>query len=217
MKTEVLMKRDFNGANITQRTGDRFFNATELMTFYNANSSKKPKELKAFFLNKNTHEFLEALSNDVELNRENSTELKQELFQAKRGVNGGTYMHPYLFVKFAMWLSPEFEVQIIKWVYDNLIDLRMDAGDHYNEMCKTIKEKYEEFYQGKPDPLIFIKEANFLNMLVFGTIKGRKRNEATEEELAKINQLQKANIKLITQGMGVDSRKKRLKEMSELL
>lgn len=216
MKTEILMKRDFNGASITQRTGDKFFNATELMAFYNANSNKKPKELKAFFLNKNTHDYMKVLSDDIKLNQYIYTEIPITLYQAKRGVNGGTYMNPYLFVKFAMWLSPEFEYKIIKWVYDNLIDFRMEAGDHYNEMCKTISDKYVEFYNGKPDPLVFIKEANYLNMLVFGTIKGRKRNEATESELAKLNSLQRANIKLISNGVSVTERKDKLKIFAEL-
>lgn len=41
-------------------------------------------------------------------------------------------MHPILFVKFAMWLNPRFEVQVIKFVYDQMLKYRNDAGDAYN-------------------------------------------------------------------------------------
>lgn len=208
------MKRDFSGTEISQTSSDKYFNATELLSAYNSNSKKK-KVIAEFWSNKGTKDFMTALCND--LNIGNNLYLPEDLYTATRGVSGGTYLHPYLFVKFAMWLSPEFEVQVIKWVYDNLIDFRIDAGDHYNEMCKAIKDKYEEFYSEKPDPLIFIKEANFLNMLVFGTLKGRKRNEATESELAKINALQLANIKLIKMGIGAQTRKQRLKDLAELI
>ena len=107
-------------------------------------------------------------------------------------------MHPYLFVKFAMWLSPEFEVKVIRFIYDNLIAFRNEAGDYYKEMCLAIQEKYVSYFEKKPDPLVFIKEANFLNQLVFGVNAGQ-RNNATEEQLELINRLQKANIKLINE------------------
>lgn len=34
--------------------------------------------------------------------------------------DGEMWMHPYLFTKFAMWLDPKFELDVIKTVYDNL-------------------------------------------------------------------------------------------------
>lgn len=52
--------------------------------------------------------------------------------------NGGTWMHPYLFVKFAMWLNPRFEVKVVKFVYDQLIEYRHHAGDNYNVLARSI-------------------------------------------------------------------------------
>ncbi len=83
-----------------------------------------------------------------------------------------------------------------KWIYDNLIDFRVQAGDHYREMCEAINIKYLEHYDKKPDPLLFIKEANYLNQLVFGVNSGQ-RNSANEQQLDLMNRLQKANIKMI--------------------
>lgn len=216
MKTTVIMKREFNGADISQRTSDKFFNATELLKHYTSFGGKN-KVIAEFWSNKSTKEFMEALSNDLNSNIGNSLYSEKDLYTTTRGKDGGTYMHPYLFVKFAMWLSPEFEVQIIKWVYDNLIDYRNEAGDHYVEMAKAIQDTYQSFYKSKPDPLVFIKEANYLNTLVFGVSKGKKRNDATEKELDKLNRLQLANIKLINESTPILERKKKLLDFANLL
>src|SRR5690606_32250558 len=127
-----IVKRDFYQAKISQRTKDGFFNATELMRYYNK-TADRPKVMAEFWQTKNTQEFLEELANDLNINIGKNLYLKKDLYTTTRGVNGGTFMHPYLFVKFAMWLSPKFEVQIIKWVYDNLIEFRKQAGDYYKE------------------------------------------------------------------------------------
>ena len=118
-------------------------------------------------------------------------------WESTRGKGGGTWMHPYLFVKFAMWLSPKFELQIIKWVYDNLIETRNQAGDFYKEMCDTIMNEYMRIKGEKPNFLIYTQEANFINILCHGSTKANKRNELTENQLSLINDLQRLNIQLI--------------------
>lgn len=216
MKTEVLMKRDFYQTKINQRSSDKFFNATDLLKFYNEKNNSK-KVIAEFWSNKSTQAFMDALAMDLNLNVGKSLYLKSDLFESKKGkLSGGTYMHPYLFVKFAMWLSPEFEVQVIKWVYDNLIDFRNNAGDHYKEMCSAINERYVEYYKEKPDPLIFQREATFLNQLTFGDARPRQRNEATEKQLDLLNKLQLANIKLIKEGLDVIQRKQRVRDFANI-
>src|SRR5574343_1454094 len=118
MKQVVLMKRDFDGNQISQRSDNSYLNATELLSIYNNNSGNN-KRFKDFWENSGTKNFLEALENELNNNGENSAHLKTDLYITIRGKGGSTYMHPYLFVKFAMWLSAEFEVKVIKWVYDN--------------------------------------------------------------------------------------------------
>lgn len=215
MKTNQLMKRDFDGMIVEQRTKDSFLSATDLLAIYNLKSKTK-KRIVDFAENKNTKDFLEALLNEVNSNVPNSPHLATDLIITKKGNNGGTYMHPYLFVKFAMWLSPEFEVKVIKWVYDNLIVVRNEAGNHYVEMCDAIKDRYLQWSKGeKPEPLIFIKEANFLKTLAFG-YKEKDRNEATEKELRLLDTLQLANIRLIKEGVGKDERHRRLRDFAVL-
>ena len=48
------------------------------------------------------------------------------------------WMHPFLFIDFAMWINPTFKVTVIKFVYDELINYRNEAGDAYREMAITI-------------------------------------------------------------------------------
>lgn len=220
MKTNQLMQRDFNGISISQRTIDSYFNATELLHIYNSDSKKK-KVFAEFWSNRTTNDFLESLERQLNLEQKdnvgNSLYLKKDLFTTKRGKGGETYMHPYLFVKFAMWLSSDFEVKVIKWVYDNLIDFRNQAGNHYKEMCYTIQERYIEYYGSiKIDPLVFANEATYLNELVFGCNSTKRRNDATEKELDLMNRLQLANIKLIKSGLGKDDRKSQLRMFAEL-
>lgn len=215
MKTNQIMKREFYQTTVSQRTQDQYFNATDLLKYYNQSADKK-KVIAEFWSNQGVQDFMQALANDLNVNVGKSLYLKSDLFTSKRGkVDGGTYMHPYLFVKFAMWLSPEFEVQVIKWVYDNLIDFRNKAGDHYKEMCRQLQQTYIEVKGTRPDPLIFRKEATFINQLVFGDGRDRTRNEATEKELEKLNKIQLANIKLLQNK--VHNRHEQLRNFADLL
>lgn len=204
MKTRQLMKRKFYDTLIDQRTDDKYLNGTQLMQYSNKLSGNS-KRFKDFWENQNTKEFMIALENELLTNGDNSAHLK--IVETTRGKNGCTFMHPYLFIKFAFWLSPEFEVKIIKWVYDNLIDYRNQAGDFYKQMCQVISETYQLWHNKTPDPLVYVKEANFLNLLVFNNEKGNQRNLATEQELNLMNQLQLLNIQLSKRGVQMKTRR----------
>lgn len=217
MKSLQIVKRKFNGSVIEQRNTDGYFNATLLLEIANANSVEQ-KRFKDFWENKGTQHFMEELARD--LNRDNSAHLKSylpsDLYETKRGRFGCTWMHPYLFVKFAMWLSPKFEVQVIKWVYDNLIDFRNQAGDYYKELCSSIMNRYTQFYAEKPSPLIFSNEAKYLNSLVVGEFKGLERNELDEKQLDLLNNLQKLDIDMIDRGVGKYQRHTKLRDYANM-
>lgn len=217
MKTLQIVKREFNGSFIEQRNTDGYFNATLLLEIANRDSVEQ-KRFKDFWENKGTKDFLEELAKDI--NSEFSAHLKTvvptDLYQTKRGRGGCTWMHPYLFVKFAMWLSPKFEVQVIKWVYDNLIDFRNQAGDYYKELCSSIMSRYTQYYQDKPSPLIFSNEAKFLNLLVVGEFKGVERNELNEKQLDLLNNLQKLDIDMIDRGFSKLDRHQKLRDYADM-
>ena len=70
MKTNQIMKREFYGTFIEQRTKDGSFNATSLLKFFNE-MNNLAKRMNDFFSNKNTQEFLDEL--ESELRVDNST------------------------------------------------------------------------------------------------------------------------------------------------
>lgn len=213
MITNQIMHRELYGTTIEQRTKDGFFNATSLLKFFN-NKISKNKEIKEFFRNKNTQRFLKEL--EKEIRGDNSTPVKYPLYILAKNRNTSTWMHPYLFVKFAMWLSPKFEVRVIKYVYDNLITYRIQAGDEYKDMCTALQQDYINQHHEKPDHHLFIREAKQLNNLVFGKPEYRLRNQANEKQLQLMNHLQRANTRLLKKGIPPAQRYEMLNQFAEM-
>lgn len=207
------MIRPFQNKEIRQRTQDGYFNATDLLSIYNRKTNSK-KMMAEFLRNSQTNEFLEALADDLKY--ENSHIIPSDLYTTKKGKNGGTWMHPYLFMKFAMWINPVFEVQVIRWLYDNLINARHQAGDYFKDMTKALQNRMLKDGINQ-NPLEYTKEINFINRLVFGSEAKNQRKRANEEKLYKLSQLQKANTKLLDKGFSRDVRWERLRDFSEVL
>ena len=170
MITNQVMKRPMGNFLVEQRTKDSMFNATNLLKQWNEASGEK-KEITKFFDNDNTKEFISALMEEENLNTQNSAYLKS------RGKNGGTWMHPILFVKFAMWLNPRFEVQVIKFVYDQMLKYRNDAGDAYKELGSAISKIVSKKFM----PAAMCKIAKAINCVVFGKHEHEMRNKQGEE------------------------------------
>ena len=172
MKTNQVLNRAMGNFYVTQRTSDGMFNATELIKQWNDNSGMQ-KKLDHFFENNSTKDFIDAIISEENLNTRNSVYLKS------RGKNGGTWMHPLLFIDFAMWLNPTFKVKVLKFVYDQLIAYRNEAGDTYKNMCSEIakitpKDKLTAVIQST---------ARGINHIVYGDHERNIRNLQAEENL----------------------------------
>lgn len=217
LKTNQIMLRPFQNKEIRQRTSDSYLNATDLLNIYNKGTKEK-KLMGNFIRSEQVKEFIEALADD--LNKDSKYALthimSNDLYAAKKGVNGGTWMHPYLFMKFAMWINPVFEVQVIKWLYDNLINARHQAGEYYKEMGSALRDYLLENGTGS-NPLFYKKEADFINGLVYGVAGHNQRKRSDEEQLKKLTQLQKANIKLLHTNIPTRERWEKLRDFSRLL
>lgn len=174
MKTSVNMIRNMGNFDVTQRTKDGFFNATELIKQWNKFSGQN-KRIVDFFENKQTTGFIKALEKEEFANVPNSTHLKV------RGKYGGTWMTPILFIKFSMWLNPEFEVKVIKFVYDNLIAFRDNAGDNYVGLTNAVSRFQNVNYS---------QLAKGLNWIVFNRHENGIRQTATEDQLRSLVNLQ---------------------------
>ena len=182
MKTNQVINRSMGNFYVTQRTSDGMFNATELLkqwnqwvklNTHNSGYLKKQKDLDDFFSNKSTLEYVDVIIKRENLNTRNSVYLKS------RGRNGGTWMHPFLFMDFAMWLNTDFKYEVIKFVYDQLIAYRNEAGDTYKNMCSEIakitpKNKLTAVIQST---------ARGINHIVYGDHERNIRNLQAEENL----------------------------------
>ncbi len=177
MKTNVNMIRKMGNFDVSQRIKDSFFNATDLLKQWNKYSNQK-KRIFDFFENINTKEFIKELENNEDLHVPNITHVKSK---ASRGINAGTWMTPILFIKFAMWLNVKFEIQVIKFVYDQLIDLRHDAGDNYNGLTSAVQR-----FNGINYPQL----AKGLNYIIFGRHEKGIRQNASVKQLKELTNLQ---------------------------
>lgn len=172
MKTNQVLIRPMGDFTVMQRTSDGMFNATELLKQWNAKSPSERK-MDNFFKLKGTEGFVITIQERENLNTPKLVYLKS------RGKNGGTWMHPLLFIDFAMWINSEFKYDVLKFVYDQLIAYRNEAGDTYKEMCSNIatlttKERVQFIIQST---------ARNINHIVYGNHERNIRNQKAEESL----------------------------------
>lgn len=176
MKTNQEMIRPMGEFKVIQRTKDGFFCATSLLAQWNEKSGMK-KEVTKFFELQSTSELVKVIMERENLNTQDSTYLKT------RGKNGGTWMHPVLFIDFAMWINPHFKYDVIKFVYDEMIKFRNLAGDAYPSMCRAVRSIMPEpIFREKVKDL-----ARSLNIIVYGKHESEMRNKIGDE--AKIREM----------------------------
>lgn len=186
MKTNQTLTRAMGKFEVFQRTSDGFFNATALLKQWNGNSGMG-KKLDHYFENKSTEEFITTIESKENLHTRNSVYVKS---RASRGINSGTWMHPLLFIDFAMWINPAFKYDVLKFVYDQLIQYRNEAGDTYREMAASIASisKKSEIAEN------ITSIASALNHIVYGRHEREIRNKKAEEET--MRELVKLQIKV---------------------
>ncbi len=169
------MNRKMGNFDVFQRTSDGMFNATGLLKQYNGlESTKKKREVADFLRLDKTKEFIEALQDEY-------IDMGYPISIKKGGSNQGTWMNPLLFIDFSMWLNSKFKVKVLKFVYDELIKQRHDAGDNY-KMLSAAGVKLEGYN--------FAEVAKAMQWVVYGKTGKNLRQSATEEQLKEVNELQ---------------------------
>lgn len=205
MKTNQVLIRKMGDFEIQQRTSDRMFNATALLKQWNQQAENrgknlntqnsgylKKKDLDDFFNNKSTKEFIYVIKEKEDFKDGNSPYLK-----ARGKYNGGTWMHPFLFIDFAMWLNAEFKYEVIKFVYDQLIQYRNEAGDLYKEMSSAIARITPKDLLPSAIPNV----ARAVNHIVYGQHESAIRNkQASEFSMKSLCEFQEKIISLINEG-----------------
>jgi hypothetical protein len=172
MKTNNVLTRPMGDFSVNQRTKDGFFNATDLLRQWNLNTQNfgglKKKDLDDYLNNKSTQEFVSTIIQKETLSGKNGV-----ITSSKGRYNGGTWMHPMLFIDFAMWLNPSFKYEVIRFVSDELILLRDQAGENYKKLSAAVatiinKDKMQDVMQ---------RLSKSMNIIVFGTHEHEIRNK----------------------------------------
>ena len=187
MKTNVIMTRPMGQFEVLQRTSDGFFDANALLIQWNRQAGVAQRKMVEYLESKKTKEFVDALENDKTLR--GKTEVGD--FKVVIRVKGKTtkngrvadkvYFHPFLFIDFCMWLNPTFKLQVIKFVYDELIKCRHLAGDNYNVLTAAISKLPDCDYKAT---------AKAIQWIVFNRTGKELRQQATQKELAEISDIE---------------------------
>ena len=92
-----------------------------------------------------------------------------------------------------MWLNPRFEVKVIKFVYDELIRYRNEAGDAYREMSEAVAKisKKGEIPQN------IAKVAEAINFIAQNGHEKMLRNKADEAQMKEYVRIEKDIIMLV--------------------
>lgn len=191
MKTNQVMIRKMGDFDVSQRTKDGMFNATALLKQWNAQDGVAQRKLDNYFASAKTTEFIDTIIEREKLNTPKMVYLKT------RGNNGGTWMHPLLFIDFAMWINPSFKYDVLKFVYDQMIKYRNDSGDAYKLLSSAVGSIVPKNDMRKYMQTI----AKGINYIIVGRHEHMVRNECGTEEIQKeYFELEKQVAMLINDG-----------------
>jgi hypothetical protein len=170
MNTQVIMKRELFGCEISQQSKSEFFSATELVNA--GNKWRLANGLKQFNLSQylNGSSFLEFKS---ELENKYGNVLNKS-----RGRNSNTWVHPLLFIDIALAINPKLKIEVYEWLFDNLIKFRNDSGDSYKQMSAAI---FVRTGNKRDFPNYITKVANYIKL----SLNVKDWQTATEEQLRK--------------------------------
>lgn len=217
---------DFEGHAVSFNT-DGWINATEAAKRF----GKEPSD---WLSKRDTVEYLCALSKNFgksgfvrELNEINDLSStgggsrakilklakKTGLVISKAGASGGTWIHPRLAVKFAQWLSVDFEI----WCHEQIdrilhgepahwSGVRREASLCYQVLTHALKQTRAD--QGKETrPCHYMNEAKLINACMNGQFKGVDRDQLSQSDLEMITMLESYNTFLLGKGMPYQQRK----------
>jgi hypothetical protein len=130
MITEVIMKRELFGMEISQKSKSELFSATDLVKAGNrwrALNSMPMFNISTWLQNESNKEFIAELEKKFGTVKINS-----------KAKNQHTWVHPYLFIDIALAISPELKIEVYSWLFDHLIKYRNDSGDSYKRMSGAL-------------------------------------------------------------------------------
>jgi len=105
------LSRNLSGITVNQRVSDGYINATALATAHKQATGKR-KDVANWLENKRTQETLQHLSCVTSI----PVTALYQVIQGGIPENQGTWLHPKLSTRFAIWLSDDFGFEVENWV-----------------------------------------------------------------------------------------------------
>lgn len=158
---------------VRQRTSDSYFSFKDTRRAIFLFSENR-YIVDDYFKLKSSKEFIEALR--VKKNCEPKK-------RGRKGVSEG-WIHPLLFIDILLWANPSFKVEVYDWLYDHLIQSRIDSSDSFRLMAGALyettarKDKYSKL----------IANTSFRIKQLIGVDEW---NKASEEQLKKRDEINK--------------------------
>lgn len=205
MKTNQVMIRPMGVFSVEQRTKDSKFNATALLKQWNKTVKNgdvliphldgvlkyKEKDLYDYMNIGPTKDLIK-----VVMAKEGLSE-QRKVVNTTRGKYGGTWLHPIMFVDFCMWINPSFKYDVIKFVYDRMIEFRNNAGDAYNELGRAVSSIVSPNFIGAA----MKKVGEALNWIIFNKHEKALRNKhGDERQMRALFELEREVAMLINKG-----------------
>ena len=199
-----LIQAEFDGQAM-QFNDDGWFNAT-------AAAEKFGKRVGDWIDLPSTKKYMEKLN----------TRYSGILMNAKRGKNGGTWLHPKLAVFFARWLDLDFAI----WC-DEQIDIiirgtpeqvnwkqtRHQAAVSFNVMCSMLEMSRK--HDGKEtEAHHYMNEARLVNWAFCGEFVSIDRTQLGAKDLDLLAKLEVQNTMMIARGVDREIRKSMLQEIA---
>lgn len=163
------------------------------------------KRIDHWLANKETKDYIEKLN----------TRNHGELIKAKRGRNGGTWLHPKLAVVFARWISVDFAIWCDERI-DEIIHgspesndwekLRHQAASSYKVMS-AILDSRRQLDGKKTKSFHYANEAKLVNWALTGEYKALDRESLSANDLDLLAKLETLNSVLISDGADRDKRR----------
>lgn len=194
MKTNQIMKRPLANFTVEQRTKDGMFCATALLKQWNEQDGVVQRKLDNYFASSKTAEFIDTIVKRENLDTPKMVYVKS---RASRGNGAGTWMHPLLFIDFAMWINPSFKYDVLKFVYDKMLVYRNEAGEAYKQLASAVKKIVTPSEMQKYMQTI----AKGINFIIVGKHQHLMRNECgTEEKQREFFEIERQIAMLIEDG-----------------
>ena len=256
MVKDVLKAKGIDISIYTKDFENEFISLTDIAKYRNEDDPRFV--IQNWMRNRNTIEFLavweelhnpefnrvqfDAVRNEAGLNRfvmtptKWITQMNAIGIVSKAGRYGGTYAHTDIAMAFATWISPEFQLYIMKDYRRLKTDENSRLSLGWNLKREISKLNYRIHTSAIKENLIppeltrqqiaykYASEADMLNVVLFGKtakewreehpdMKGNMRDEATLHQLLVLANVESYNAVLITQGKRQEERMRLLREL----